>query len=185
MLKRRRPTTPPVPSVPLWEEPLPLDTAMMEREQKRRRTALVTDDPWGVWDTTPKPVVNQAGNAREGPEVSCVDSRYKSANSIIRELHTLHQHRLLFSTSATPPGHDTSGQSSSAPSSQSKANVSPSVERLTQAENPPAQTDPEQDHSCLGEQAQVKERYEEINRLLGSMFLSRRRQLGLEEPYTS
>jgi len=182
MLKRRRPTTPPVPSVPLWEEPSPLDTAMMEREQKRRRTALVTDDPW---DSTPKPVVNQAGNAREGPEVSYVDSRYKSANSIIRELHTLHQHRLLFSMSGTPPGHDFSGQSSNAQSSQSKSNVSASIERLTQAENPPVQTDPEQDHSSLGEQAQVKERYEEINRLLGSMFLSRRRQLGLEESYPS
>ena len=93
----------------------------------------------------------------------------------------------------------TLSKSSSAPPSQSKSNVS---ERLTQAETPLTQTDPEQDHSCLDEQAQVKERYEEINRysrkfdcqvimtsfsarLLGSMFLSRRRQLGLGEPYPS
>ena len=105
MLKRQRPATPPIPSMPLWAEPSPLDSIMVEREHKRRRTTSATplDAPWKDWNNRLHAIANCVDIGREGqvsPEPS--SSEYKSANAALRELHTLQQHRLLFSAPATP-----------------------------------------------------------------------------------
>ncbi|KAM6497915.1 hypothetical protein JOM56_005863 [Amanita muscaria] len=178
MLKRQRPATPPIPSLPLLEEPSPLDAMVMEREYKRRRTTSTSitpqDDHLKGRASSPRPAVSQSGNFKEDTEIA-VDSQYKSANSILRELHTLHQHRLLFTGAL--PGHGVPFQSSSVPpSSQSKSDGSSSLEHCKQTQS-------ETESPCQDEQNQVKERYEDTNRLLGLTFLSRRKQLGLDEQY--
>ena len=109
MLKRQRPATPPMPSMPLWADPSLLDSMMVEREHKRRRTTSATplDAPWKDWDNRLQAITNYADiGQREGevsPELS--NSEYKIANATLRELHTLQQHRLLF-TPATPLIHN-------------------------------------------------------------------------------
>ncbi|KAF8350258.1 hypothetical protein F5887DRAFT_944519 [Amanita rubescens] len=149
MLKRQRPTTPPIPSMPLWADPSPLDSMMMEREHKRRRTTSITplDTPWKDWGNKLQAIANDADNSPEP-----TDSEYRTANGTLRELHTLHQHRLLFSS-----------------------HNSPFQSALEQSKRIPLEA------PNIDEQTQVKERYEETNRILGSMLLSRRRELGLDE----
>ena len=107
MLKRQRPATPPIPSMPVWADPSLLDTMMAEREHKRRRTTSVTplDAPWKDWDNRLHAIANYADVGREvSPESS--SSEYKNANATLRELHTLQQHRLLFSAPGTPLTHN-------------------------------------------------------------------------------
>ena len=98
MLKRQRPTTPPIPSMPLRADPSPLDSMMTEREHKRRRTTSITplDTPWKDWGNKLQAIANHADNCEASPEPT--DSEYKIANGTLRELHTLQQHRLLFTS---------------------------------------------------------------------------------------
>jgi len=161
MLKRQRPATPPIPSMPLWAEPSSLDSIMVEREHKRRRTTSATplDAPWKDWDNRLHAIANCADIGREG-QVS-----YKSANATLRELHTLQQHRLLFSAPGTPLTHNSPFQS--------KGMSSISLDTTNLGQGMPS----------IDEQMQVKERYEETNRLLGSTLLSRRKELGLDMSY--
>jgi len=104
MLKRQRPTTPPIPSMPLCADPSPLDSMMMEREHKRRRTTSVTPldtpTPWKDWGNKLQAIANHTDNREVSPELA--DSEYKIANGTLRELHTLQQHRLLFASHNSP-----------------------------------------------------------------------------------
>lgn len=119
MLKRQRPATPPIPSMPLWADPSLLDSMMVEREHKRRRTTSMTplDAPWKDWDNRLHAIANCADTGREG-QVSPGSSisEYKSANATLRELHTLQQHRLLFSA-PEPLTHNSPFQVSHLPTS--------------------------------------------------------------------
>jgi len=124
---------------------------------------------------------------------------YKSTNSFLHDLHALHQHRLTFSTPSTPsPSRPSSQQRhrSSSPlrtSSQhthsnfndvpmaTKSTLPPILER---SNIPPSdQGVNEQKNVDVGdgitswEVQRVKERYEDTNKLLGSLVLSRRREL--------
>jgi hypothetical protein len=161
MLKRQRPATPPIPSMPLWAEPSSLDSIMVEREHKRRRTTSATplDAPWKDWDNRLHAIANCADIGREG-QVS-----YKSANATLRELHTLQQHRLLFSAPGTPLTHNSPFQVShlftlffwqhlTTLPEQSKGMSSISLDTTNLGQGMPS----------IDEQMQVKERYEETNR---------------------
>ncbi|KAF8624832.1 hypothetical protein AX15_005715 [Amanita polypyramis BW_CC] len=183
MLKRQRPVTP-VPSMPLLAEPSPLDLVMMEREHKRRRTTSTTplDEPWMDWGHSLQAIVDHANNTQKEEAEMMVsadpfNSEYKSANTILRELHTLHQHRLLFAESGTSFLHGSLFHTPSLSSSPPKI-TSPTI-----SDHPRGTNSSEIETSCNNEKTQVKERYEQRNRLLGSMFLSRRRELGLDESY--
>ncbi|PFH50749.1 hypothetical protein AMATHDRAFT_3712 [Amanita thiersii Skay4041] len=183
MLKRQRPLTPPIPSVPLIA-PTPLDVMMMERESKRRRTNSTSDElSRDSWHYTTCSMVSNAKEDTSGCASSDSSaSEYKSANNMLRELHTLHQHRLLFAptTPSMLHTHGDSLQSPDIPPSSLKHVISslPDPMRLiTRASS----NDPEATPSLIDEQAQVMEHYEETNRLLGSLFLSRRRNLALTD----
>jgi hypothetical protein len=125
MLKRQRQTSPPPSSlnIPLISD-LPSD-AIAERNFKKQRTAPPSLDGrirgWGqepelpgedddgedyIDDSTEDmvPLPSTAGYAH--PSLHA-ENEYKSANTVLRELHTLHQHRMLFSTPPSPGSHST------------------------------------------------------------------------------
>lgn len=102
MLKRQRNTSPqPAPSAsgPVFaDEPA-------DRDSKRRRTvAPVLDGCARGWVTQPDDDDDDEYlSADEAPHPALPRSEeYKSANTMLRELHTLHQHRLLFASSPQP-----------------------------------------------------------------------------------
>ncbi|KAL0950886.1 hypothetical protein HGRIS_007645 [Hohenbuehelia grisea] len=219
MLKRQRPSSPShsAPEPPLLSDPHPFD--LPHREMKRRRTVPpVLDGPsrgWGpegdtnsssdesydeedfedvedigarVWRGNER----SAGPVVHSPGHDC--SEYKAANSVLYELHALHQHRLLFAStqSAGPvnqakPFGSPAYHASATPQSFSKDGfASPSSENL-RAQSASASgagyghvkatsgsLDGLASHT-VPELESVKQRYEDTNRLLGSLFLSRMR----------
>jgi len=127
---------------------------------------------------------------------------YKSTNTFLHDLHALHQHRLIFSGSSTstPSSSNLSSQQRQAsssplrtPSSQysqssydntpTKFNLPPISERSSISSFDDQDLNTEKDGCDVGdgmtlcEVQRVKERYEDTNRLLGSLVLSRRREL--------
>jgi len=126
----------------------------------------------------------------ESTEPTRMSEEYKSANTMLRELHILNQHRLTFSlptASQIPPlnpthqlpyalsdiGHSTGGV---------PRKLHPS---LLQTSKPPVPYSPRQktieqnqlQAGPLEEAGVVSENYGNINKLLGSLFLSRRQVL--------
>ncbi|KAG5648162.1 hypothetical protein DXG03_006116 [Asterophora parasitica] len=112
MLKRQRQSSPP-PSIPLIEDPFPFqDITEARRNSKRRRVLPPSLDGnsrgWGVF--APPSQDNDedeeyVSEEDEGTEDNGDRSRwapylseYKDANNVLNELHTLQQHRLLFSS---------------------------------------------------------------------------------------
>ncbi|KAF7306718.1 hypothetical protein MIND_00463500 [Mycena indigotica] len=79
-------------------------------------------------------------------EQSIVNTQYQQANTFLHELHTLHRHRLIFA-SPTPRYPD----KGMLPQVQCKSELDP-------------------------ESVQIQQRYEESNKLLGNLFLNRRRE---------
>jgi hypothetical protein len=155
MLKRQRPTTPPIPSMPLWADPSPLDSMMMEREHKRRRTTSITplDTSWKDWGNKLQAIANHADNSPEP-----TDSEYRIANGTLRELHTLQQHRLLFSSHNSPFQVSLCHLSSC----HVLTNMQSALEQSKRI--PFVRTSLELEVPNIDEQTQVKERYEETNR---------------------
>ena len=129
MLKRQRPSSPPpsVSNVPLISDP-PLDYA--DRPSKRCRTkppslngaergwATIADDEEDdgeedVYDESPSNTASYATSTSIPPEPHI--THYKSTNDLLRELHVLNQHRLVFSTPTSSchsglDSHTSSGQ---------------------------------------------------------------------------
>ncbi|KAF5377543.1 hypothetical protein D9615_005193 [Tricholomella constricta] len=120
MLKRQRPASPPpsMPTVPLLVHPLPFDMEA-RRDLKRRRVFPPSLDGnsrgWGVpipasgcdddddeYMSNEDEPVERNGDRSAWPAHS---SEYKAANNVLHELHTLQQHRLLFSSSCTSTSH--------------------------------------------------------------------------------
>ncbi|KAF9557849.1 hypothetical protein CPC08DRAFT_764298 [Agrocybe pediades] len=114
-------------------------------------------------------------------------SEYKSANTLLRELHTLNQHRLLFSSASSPvhssatPSHathpsawDTVQQPLQHPESYLNKTPLLPLERISPFDK---RAGPGANELSPKEAEFVTERYEQTNRLLGSLFLSRRRKL--------
>ncbi|KDR84765.1 hypothetical protein GALMADRAFT_233098 [Galerina marginata CBS 339.88] len=203
MLKRQRPSSPPLasPSIPFISD-APGD--LIERNSKRRRTLPpVLDGASRGWASAPQVADDEEDDYHSDYEEenddafasSCYQdhqntSEYKSANSILRELHTLHQHRLLFSPSK-PHVHATPLNSITYPLNATqhlqppvpmKGHMSqPGSLHTTSAYNPVSTEkgcQPQLGGTFSEEVNRVTERYESMNRRLGSLFLSRRRDLG-------
>ncbi|PPQ90427.1 hypothetical protein CVT25_014945 [Psilocybe cyanescens] len=200
MLKRQRPVSPPIPSssVPFVSDS-PGD--LIERHSKRRRTLPpVLDGASRGWAMTPQLNVDDEEDYysdEDGQENVASDfqhsqqqlqSEYKSTNTMLRELHTLHQHRLLFSphfpqdARASPTSINMSLNPKSYPQQQTpnKSLMSQHFERLQTPQYPTTpRIEKKSTHiDPLSEEVtRVTERYESTNRLLGSWFLSRRRAL--------
>ncbi|ESK98430.1 hypothetical protein Moror_180 [Moniliophthora roreri MCA 2997] len=119
------------------------------------------------------------------------DSLYKSTNDFLHQLHALQRHRLLFTQpqAGTPktdcPRPLPYPQSAPThPSSQWQANSTRDLNHMRS----PTSMEAGVDHSTHAERAEhndetqlVRDRYEDTNRMLGSLFLSRRRELGDNE----
>ncbi|GLB36379.1 hypothetical protein LshimejAT787_0306670 [Lyophyllum shimeji] len=196
MLKRQRPPSPPpsTPTIPLVVDP-PFHTDPA-RDFKRRRVLPPSLDGrsrgWGAPDAEAggdedEEYVSSDDEAAEGSgdnaALAVHTSEYQKANSVLHELHALHQHRLLFSSNSHP-----------SPAQLPPVSAFPGAHhqhqhsKMTVTQPPLMQSkDPAFDasgleysgsHSSKDELNRVTERYEDTNRLLGSLFLSRRRQLG-------
>ncbi|KAF8807193.1 hypothetical protein BYT27DRAFT_7232754 [Phlegmacium glaucopus] len=222
MLKRQRPVSPPPASssVPLVVADPPADLAV--RDTKRRRTLPpVLDGAYRGWAQTPPLSISNAEDDEEdyisddeieniAPNFSTTYSltqqqqpgdkaEYSSANSFLRELHTLQQHRLLFSS---PPPHpsassllawgpnsknatyssNTLSYSDYPPLTKGHSNVPPQLPierpRLSSHMSPTPISKLSQQPSHgppIDEIHSVSEHYEGTNKFLGSLFLSRRR----------
>ncbi|PPR01184.1 hypothetical protein CVT24_006060 [Panaeolus cyanescens] len=149
---------------------------------------------------------NNGSNFSSSQQQAHYASPYKSTNQLLRELHTVNQHRLLFSS----PAHNlslASQQASGSGSQQQQFGLYHSSSLLSDNASEPMSHHPSNSLSGFGhnsegitsprrqewhrsfsgvdkedavmsnEVSRVTERYESTNRLLGSLFLSRRRQL--------
>ncbi|KIM48430.1 hypothetical protein M413DRAFT_440160 [Hebeloma cylindrosporum] len=192
MLKRQR-----APSPPLTSSSVPLvnDTSgdLIERKVKRRRT----QPP--VLDGASRGWARPLEDPSEDEEDFCSDdevenlasshpsqqdqsqSEYKSTNTMLRELHTLQQHRICFSSPSPAP--QTTSLSSGLPHL-TISSRSPDKGLLLQQERlrpafPSALMEKgyKGDGIASDEVNRVTERYEGTNKFIGSLFLSRRREL--------
>jgi len=103
------------------------------------------------------------------------DSAYKSTNNFLHELHTLQRHRLSFSPSQGYPNPFSPRHGSPYDFNQQPSKGMPDA--APSSMHAPAFA------SDIGKQHEfdsVREHYEEMNRLLGSVVLCRRRELDPE-----
>ena len=157
MLKRQRQTSPPPPSsssVPLISNDPVADMIERERDSKRRRTLPPSLD--GAARGWAKPEITEGYDDDQEEQysdeedavydyrptrnqVTLASAEYKSTNTMLRDLHTLHQHRLLFSSPSpamphiTPTKldyHSTHDASNMSYRSPSKTYMQPQPERL-------------------------------------------------------
>lgn len=120
MLKRQRPISP----TPTFSSvPIVIADSFVERDTKRRRTLPpVLDGACRGWAQAPLSINNEEDDGEEdyisddekentttNCSINCSQQQpgdkagYTSTNSFLRELHTLQQHRLLFSSPPPPP----------------------------------------------------------------------------------
>lgn len=214
MLKRQRPSSPPPskPSVPLLDSDM-----MIARDSKRRRTLPPvldgTSRGWGQPQCNDPELEELSDDElveseQTGVQNSRIDSaEYKSANSVLRELHTLYQNRLIFSP--TNPWINSPSRLNPSPPQPQPVSV-PYDAHIPNSKFLPALSEHSKGPSYTGNTAGVgngmiienevhlvTERYENTNRYLssfqnllvtmlkmnvprylGNLFLSRRRELG-------
>ncbi|KAI0639195.1 hypothetical protein C8Q77DRAFT_1080040 [Trametes polyzona] len=202
MLKRQRSTPSFVPDAPCVLPPADLAIDAFERVAKRRRQIAPlpnrsTPNDANLWrfdDTDGEEDVEGDEHAADRPEASEQAQRmeqageYRNVNTLLHDLHAEQRHRILFS-SPLPPSHFPSAHHGSHFEHQHHPSV-PS-DKITPAlsESPPhAHHEPHRhtpsftisiptkvtsvvDHV---EVRRVTQRYEDTNRLLRSLFLSRR-----------
>ncbi|KAK7064417.1 hypothetical protein R3P38DRAFT_2824372 [Favolaschia claudopus] len=194
MLKRQRAISPPPsnPSVPLVTD----EPESFHRDSKRRRvlppsldgpsrnSILRTEEDDGEEDDDDGSMNHPypSGVAAFQSQSTSRNTEYESANTFLHDLHALHRHRLIFSSPLPqyPPIEQTPAPH------RDKSQLPPTLEYSSMSFD-------KQDLSGfrdrgLGvpvkEAESVKERYEDTNRLLGSLFLTRRKQLEPESsPY--
>ncbi|KAF9073741.1 hypothetical protein BDP27DRAFT_1318077 [Rhodocollybia butyracea] len=183
MLKRRASSPPPssLSNIPIISDTTPFEKL---RDSKRRRVdPPVLDGQMRGWGT-PRDVLYQSfGDEDDGeediidddndvPRNTSPDSTYKSTNDFLHELHALQRHRLLFSSNQ---GHsDKTSHDYGYPLHQPGKGMPDAP--LHQREH--YDTMPLASEEKRHEFDSVREHYEEMNRLLGSVVLSRRRELG-------
>ncbi|KAI0762779.1 hypothetical protein C8Q74DRAFT_1371767 [Fomes fomentarius] len=197
MLKRQRsvpsfvpdPYPPADPAIEMFEE----------RVAKRRRHAQSTDKgktPWlpGESDGEEDVEYSEQATGRSAPSEHArrlgQAGEYKHVNTLLHDLHAEQRHRMLFSSSS-PPIHQPFAHYHPRHLAYPSSSPDKSAAMLP-AHGPPA-ADPTELHRHMPsftisipikdastvdhvEVQRVTERYEESNRLLGSLFLSRRRQ---------
>ncbi|KAF9042098.1 hypothetical protein BJ165DRAFT_1529554 [Panaeolus papilionaceus] len=238
MLKRQRPASP--PPIPTFSEtPFitdPVDLGLIERHHKKRRTlppsldgssrgwakphehhlARFDDDDEEYYESDEDEFEqNRDALSRGNPEFipsqqAHYASPYKSTNQLLRELHTVNQHRLLFASPVQNLGLSSYLAASGSGLQHQFGNAllqnqsylyqqqqQPLLQPLQfdnasshQPSNSPSggmlsprrqewhrSVDSKEDGVISEEVSRVTERYENTNRLLGSLFLSRRKQL--------
>lgn len=196
MLKRQRQVSPPpsIPSIPLIRDP----PTVWQHDLKRRRLLPPVLDGqargWGKPDDTcdeddEEDAYFSEDDVGETPPYDC--GQYKSANSVLYELHALHQHRLLFSPPApsqlriaTSHRATCTHLSTTAFDEHSsiKSNLPPSSERHKHYSG---DTDRKASESTVPSQEvlRVKERYENRNKFRGQILHPRRRRFN-STPYS-
>lgn len=186
MLKRQRPSSPPpsISNIPFVDD--------SSHDFKRRRIfPPILDGPSRGWGMSQEEDIYEedAGTSDEERENTSSSSNpdvaeYKSANTALRELHTLNQHRLTFASSSRNAArsctHFIDPCSYSHPICLSKSHLPPISDRLRAQAETKVSLSHEPLPSNSDESRIVMQRYEDTNRLLGSLFLSRRRQLNDE-----
>ncbi|KAJ7492850.1 hypothetical protein FB451DRAFT_552869 [Mycena latifolia] len=198
MLKRLRPASPPPgSSIPLVSDP----PDSLRRDPKRRRilppsldgqsrhSMFRTDEDDGEEDHDELNLSDGHNPSGLGPSGSTVyNTEYESANTVLHDLHALHRHRLIFSSPPSYPEH-------LHPPCFPDKSYAPPIPNYPRAPDI-KDTSGRQDFGCqlpYKEVQSVKERYEDTNRcvgsffadtvdftprrLLGSLFLTRRKQL--------
>ncbi|KAJ7786072.1 hypothetical protein B0H16DRAFT_1355206 [Mycena metata] len=185
MLKRRAISPPPGSAIPLVSDPP--DSYRRESKRRRilppsldgqsRRSILPAEDEDGEEDDEDDVHLSNGRNPfGPGPSASPVhNTEYESANTFLHDLHALQRHRLIFSSSSPP---FLQPDIPAAPHTQDKSYLSP----MPDFARTPDKKDPSgmHDFGCgpsVEEVQSVKERYEDTNKLLGSLFLTRRKQL--------
>jgi hypothetical protein len=173
MLKRQRAPSPPLSfsSVPFISD-TPGD--LIERKVKRRRTQPpVLDGTSRGWARPPETASEDEEDLISDDEAELLvpshpsqqQSEYKSTNTMLRELHTLQQHRIYFSSSSTTQNTSLSTSlphltiSSCHPD---KGILPPQQERLRAAM--PIEKGYQDDGITTDEVNRVTERYEERNK---------------------
>jgi len=162
-----------------------MDVMASTRDAKRRRIAPpVLDGDARGWATHNR----DESDGEEDVESDAVPewhdaaatAEYKDANSFLHDLHALHQHRLMFCP-APLPLHPPNPYSCPLTSNPIGKSVIPQVPQRQQRHKDRITNIPEPGGTVLDlEVVRVKERYEDTNKLLGSLFLSRRRELGAD-----
>ncbi|KAH8835383.1 hypothetical protein DL96DRAFT_1702372 [Flagelloscypha sp. PMI_526] len=191
MLKRQRPVTPP----PAFTIDAPLHPDLEFPSPKRRRVQPPSldgpsrdcyghpqlqhdsaDDDEEYFSDSPQPMSRDENQTAAS---SSVLTQYKTTNEMLHELHTLSQHRLAFASSHAPPP-QCFNDTISTPSIQSKIGVTlishdgsvpQRADKLAHSHGAEAL---KQDYH---EEDVVRQNYQEANRLLRSLFLSRRKNL--------
>jgi len=207
MLKRQRPVSPPPSSdVPLIAIDISHQNHEAKRRRTLAPVLDGEKRGWGISHLESYDDEEQVEELQQDLEQNIIEDEgqshdsgmYKSANSFLHDLHALYQHRLTFSSSSTstPSSSNPTSQqrqpSSSplrTPSSQPsydntpmKSNLPPiselsSISSFDQDLNTQKEECDVGDGMTSYEVQRVKERYEDTNRLLGSLVLSRRREL--------
>ncbi|KAF5311834.1 hypothetical protein D9619_003329 [Psilocybe cf. subviscida] len=203
MLKRQRAASPPPPSssnIPLVSD-TPGDS-IAERNFKKQRTAPPSLDGrtrgWGqdqelsteeddgeeyYIDEDTEDMVPSPSPAGYVHPTLHAENEYKSANTVLRELHTLHQHRMLFSTAQPSGNHSTAHLMVAHTSPPLLHGPSPLRNQIgkdkmttTWSQHPPTMTKEktsEDDNSVLEEEAtRVAERYEGLNKFVHTSVLA-------------
>ncbi|KIY63669.1 hypothetical protein CYLTODRAFT_425889 [Cylindrobasidium torrendii FP15055 ss-10] len=171
MLKRQRPSSPPMPSSARF-----IPDEIPNPKRQRFVTSAIDDGALsgtilhngGESDTLQSNAQLNGQHQRQAP------TQYSPANNMLYELHALQRHRLIFSNSyppampdATPPRHPSTPNPFEPPTSATTASTPPPSTPQSAADNDEGQ--------------KVKEHYEDQNRLLRSLFLSRRSTLDKRE----
>ncbi|KAK1229396.1 hypothetical protein PQX77_007573 [Marasmius sp. AFHP31] len=197
MLKRQRPPSPP-PSMSSFATSSPLD--MVLPFSKRRRVLPHSSDSPSEstrtrvhWEDDEE-YTDEPEN--DNSRAVNMDSPYKETNSVLYELHTLNRHRLLFSPHQQPPAQKPSSSLDSSLHANHTWSTQQELHPVAAVSFQDAQLDrhpPDHRKHLFGGNSDsnpdlevqfVRERYEDTNRLLGSLFLSRRRELEDEDKET-
>jgi len=190
-------------------EPISIDYDLGRDVKRRRTVAPVLDGQsrgWNRKEPDDSEEDEEDMSQDDEQEIVTIEGRkdewqagageeYKSTNNLLRELHVLQQHKLMFSnrSSSSPSPSLYSSAQSNRPSPQSQGpNGMPTKSFVPPLSESP-RTHPSDGYDSKGatnqyipnvdvqaernEVQRVKERYEDTNRLLGSLFLSRRREL--------
>jgi hypothetical protein len=170
MLKRHRPVSPPPsgPSIPFVSDP----PEPHRRESKRRRilppsldgqarrSTFRTDEDDGEEDDDGVDLSYEHNASGSGP---AHNTEYKSANTFLHDLHALHRHRLIFSSSSPP---FLQPELPSTPHFQDKSHLQPTPDypRMPDKQDLSGMQDFGRELP-FEEVESVKERYEDTNRL--------------------
>ncbi|KAF9480450.1 hypothetical protein BDN70DRAFT_877590 [Pholiota conissans] len=196
MLKRQRQPSP-LPSSPSIPFVADAPSDMIERDSKRRRTVPPVLEGaargWAAGQSVPNDDDEYTYSDDEvqpdipNPNQCQSTSEYKSTNTMLRELHTMHQHRLLFASPSdgqnsnilhTPNPMYTMSINSYQPSMSDKTHLPLPNECMRPVHTSQLVGKIVQSDGMLTEEAaRVAELYEGPNKYLGSLFLSRRHTL--------